>query len=531
MKKKPEFNNGIGYSVRLLVILIIAAMVCITVLSVNKLSAVNEQNQRDIETISKTLLQLEKYAKTQELDEDGKPYINIELNPPDNVEMGDTEKYQLLSIVQQQCTQSVDSISAQITLFSIIIAIVAIVIPIFNYLFLQKEQVGEIKNQFKILDERYKAELERHNNELENLTGQYKTLTENFEKEMIQARSVTAAVAAGSKLSDSEKILPVSNSSEDKARAYYLTARLLHAQNEYQKALSSISQAISEDIANHKYYDFRSLILHVMGRYDEALQDASKAIDLKPNDAQYYVSRGATLQEMLRFSEALIDKTKAIELEPDNAEFYDSRAETFHKMKKYKDALVDSTKSIELEPDNAKYYDNRGLTLLAIKHYEEAHSDMLKAVELEPNNLEYQADLAYSLKCIKQYQRAIELFDKIKDLCDTDYAHRYRAITILQSAITSGVQIPKDEIFKELDRSVEIEPENWRNYNTIAEVSLLLKCQQKAIEALDIADKLDPKNPEVFHFYALYYEAIGDMENANKHHTLADQYGYIKEPE
>ncbi|HRX59556.1 MAG TPA: tetratricopeptide repeat protein, partial [Eubacteriales bacterium] len=308
----------------------------------------------------------------------------------------------------------------------------------------------------------------------------------------------------------------------------------LHALKRYEEALADKTKAVELEPGNAGYYDSRGTTLHKMGRYEEALTDATKAIELEPGNAGYYDSRGVTLHALKRYEEALADKTKAVELEPGNAGYYDSRGTTLHKMGRYEEALTDATKAIELEPGNAGYYDSRAITYFRMKDYLKALIDAKKAYSIDSLDLEFKYDLARVLYFSGLPEDAFEYIREIPKKCNYASAFRTRALTKIRLKHCNEEEVTEDfvkEVTADLEHAIELDTENVNSFIDFAIAMLLLEKPKEVIEKLEAARKIDPEEPEVYHWYAEYYRKTGDAQKAAEYDRIADEKGYIPEPD
>lgn len=645
-----------SYTLVLILIFVIALLAGITIWQFITLQSNYLKGQEDISSVKNALTSLEKYANEIELTKDGTNKLQIDIMDPASISNETGNLGETIAIVQNANSQILNTISNFLVVFSILITIVVLIVPLFNYWFLQRDQIKRLDDQYTMYNEQVNNELDR--------------LRKGIDQSIQVSYNVISCVKKNQEGIFYYLVNPISDSSKDKAIACSINSDIYLLRGQLICALQEINKAIQFDPDNAEYYNDRGVTLQALRRYKDALKDNKKAIDLQPNNACYhdslgvtyheleqydkaleeackaieldsgnagfYDSRGATYFTMGKFQEALADMDVAIELEPDNASFYDTRGimwhekgryknalddaskaielnagnasyynsrgmtlfmmkrfeealrdmnmavglepcsayyyinrwVTLHEMKQYGDALKDANKAIELEPNNASYYDSRALTLLEMRQYEDAQNDANKAinlepdnaryhntlgfiylrikkynpsrmsraktVELEPDNLSYTADLAYSLYKSKHFSEALDSCTQLGDDINTSsLALRARAMSTLKLALQQDRKISREEreqVMNDLNKAAEIDPENRYSHLDQAQAFFLLEEFDSLRESLEKAVVIDSEEPETYHWFAEYYRAIGDLENATLNDRLANEKGYIPEP-
>lgn len=142
-----------------------------------------------------------------------------------------------------------------------------------------------------------------------------------------------------------------------------------------------------------------------------------------------------------------------------------------------------------------------------------------------------------------KYQEALDAFEKAIEL-DPDFAEAYR-----ERGFLYGMQRKNEAAYADVAKAMKLAPKDGANYLNRAMLHINLeKDYSKAIEDLDQAIKLDPKNPKSFNVrgYARmmlrkYKEAIPDLKevvrlnpkfgNGNPHQHLGDCLSSVGEYE
>ena len=451
-----------------------------------------------------------------------------------------------LSIMQGQYDQFTGYLNFLFIVLAAVLTIFTIAIPFMNYNFLQKDQIFRLNRQYSELEDKMSNELTRMQNAI------------------AQATQVSSEIAV-SDISDANEIKPISNAPADVAQAAYISSQIsfgrgnyqdalskldtavnllpenvdyrfargatLHQMKRYEEALKDKEAAVRKEPNNARYLNSRSITLRHMKRYEEALQDVNEAVRLEPNNARYLDSRSITLHEMERYEEALKDLDEAVRLEPNNARYRDSRGTTLHEMKRYKEALKDFDEAVRLDPNNAWYRDGRRIILHRLKRYNEALTEANRASDLEPDIARYIAGVGVELYSLHQYDIAMEKFDAaLQKDNPVSFIYRYRGLCTIRLIEQGYSSISKVDALRDLDKAIEMENDFLMNYLARAEYYIWQNEYDMALTDLNKALSLDECEPEVYHMFALYNHALGDLIKADIYHKLAIGHGYITEP-
>lgn len=541
-KKQDEdeiINTLKGPSFTLMYLLFIALIVATSfaLYSIIHISAFERRYQQDISKIQSALACIEDLPNKLKSIQGEKFDLNLTIEYPKTLTNLEDHLGEIIPIIQEQNAQAYDNLSNNLTLFSILIALIALALPIFSYAFIQKDQMRRIDTQhlllnkkvdkkttelvdgytkinsaatqkiadldtkFTALNEIIDSKMEELNKKQTKLEKKYGNAIDDIKKQIEQTQEVTSSVIPSSKGDDAVEITPTSKSPADTARALFLGARINLSNENYDEALKQINQAIKLEENNAEYHNVKSSILHKMDNYIEALTSINTALKLNSDNARYYNSRSKNLFSLHRYNEALKDANEMIRLEPDNARNYIARSSILARLKRYQEALADNEQTVLLDPENMSYKANR----------------------------------AYRLYQIGFYARALESSSEMGDFANRFYTSlRARAMASLKLVLQEGKSIDEEQrkmVIDCLQKAVAIDPNNRFSYIDQAQAYLLLHEYDSMFESLQKATAIDQDEPETYHWLAEYYRAIGDTENAAINDNLANEKGYIPEPE
>ena len=154
-----------------------------------------------------------------------------------------------------------------------------------------------------------------------------------------------------------------------------------YKQNEYEKSIKKLSEAIDLNSDDPDYFNLRGWSYHRLKKYDKAIKDATKAIDLKSDEPEYFRLRGRAYFYLENYDNAIEDATKAINLEIDNPDHYELRADArrqfdLEESKEFiiDQYIVDNLEDIKKYLNEADRYYEKNRIIEAIDYYEKVLS-------------------------------------------------------------------------------------------------------------------------------------------------------------
>ncbi len=361
--------------------------------------------QTEMTQIKNALISLEQYVAACPPTEGNPVGAQIEIAYPSTIDDLD-EISDVLSIVQEDNAQAMSRINNHLLIFSILITVVTIIIPILNYAFIQKDQIKRLDKQYKKSKEELKVVKEASEQAVARLNEQYEEYSRKSHDELIgimnkseqeikrvqnqidQMTDISKNLIGSKSKRDQEpvvaitKVNPISESVHDRATAHAINAKLHFVNDNYKQALIETNKAIELEPDEAENYSFRCVLMNVLNQYDKALSDIDKAISIEPENAWYYYNRGQTLHMLKRSDDALEATEKAIELDSNDAAFYRNKASILLDIKRYSDALAAAKKAIDLKPEVTSYYIS-STALFLMKRYKEATQELEEALKLD----------------------------------------------------------------------------------------------------------------------------------------------------
>jgi len=197
----------------------------------------------------------------------------------------------------------------------------------------------------------------------------------------------------------------------------------------YQRAIETLSAAISVQPADPRNYASRGDAFLAIGKYDYALADYSQTLALTPDTAAAYIGRGETYLRMKKYREALFDIGQALTLKPNDPHALTQRGRAYVGLGEYNRAITDYNKALQIDPGNAETFLNRGRAAFYQRSYDQAIADYNEFLRLSPENATglYNRGLAYSAH--NDQQKAIGDFNGyLRQYPNDADAYLYRAM-------------------------------------------------------------------------------------------------------
>lgn len=134
-----------------------------------------------------------------------------------------------------------------------------------------------------------------------------------------------------------------------------------------------------------------------------------------------YTNSGLIKSFLGNYSEAIIDYNKAIEIDSNNSIALNNRGYTYNLLGDYEKAIKDFNTAISLEESFAYALNNRGFAKIKLGIKEEGLADLEKSMTLDGTNSYCYLNFGIYYFDNVQYQKALEYFNKAKELDDKTY--------------------------------------------------------------------------------------------------------------
>ncbi len=202
------------------------------------------------------------------------------------------------------------------------------------------------------------------------------------------------------------------------------------AEKDFERALALASNAP----ARYVMYVNRSSLWISQQQWDRALADLNQAIELQPREYLAYLNRALAYREQEEWDQAREALDKAIALKPDLALLYHERAHLHLRRQDRAAALQDFTRAIQLEEPagSASWlllqdHLERARIFLRDKKYQEALAAAEAARQRQANYADASYVRALALSGLKRYDEAVVEFDRYLNQKGKPQAEFYQA--------------------------------------------------------------------------------------------------------
>jgi tetratricopeptide (TPR) repeat protein len=248
--------------------------------------------------------------------------------------------------------------------------------------------------------------------------------------------------------------------------------------------------------------------------YDTAIRELDQAISLKPS-ARAYAARAIAYCWQNAFDKAQTDLDAARKLDPNEPVIFHGQGLLDYQNHAYQDTVVAFSDSIALNPRDVFAFYWRAAAHVALKEWDEALADYTEILQLDPNKDDAKLQRTEMFVLKRDGDRALAEVDGYL----SSHASNPRAHALRASALRLVGR--KDEAGPELDRSIALGP-TVEAYLQRAQIRPQEE-QDKALNDVDLALKLDPKSVRAYSVRAAIYtnsrafdSALGALAEATR---------------
>jgi tetratricopeptide (TPR) repeat protein len=222
------------------------------------------------------------------------------------------------------------------------------------------------------------------------------------------------------------------------ARPHVGIARCHLAENDKEKALKAVTEAIQKNGQYVHGFALRANIFLGMGRQDEAVSDLKHAVDLSPlNIARLEACCDLLLSKGLQ-KECLGILGKAVAAGMVHPYVTERMGYCFFLEKEYSSALKYLREAVDLDPENARYLNSLAICYRDLKDFDESISTYNRIIKKDPENHQVLFNKALVLHYKGSTGDAIKLLRRVVQL-KPDYEKAVQKLTEFEK--DSGVAI------------------------------------------------------------------------------------------
>jgi Flp pilus assembly protein TadD len=156
--------------------------------------------------------------------------------------------------------------------------------------------------------------------------------------------------------------------------------------------------------------------LYAKGEYERAISSLQQAISLNPEDSWAHYDLGTIYSELRRYHEAVVSLKQAIKLEPDLSMAHVTLGVSYSGMGRYREAEAAYKQAIRLDPDNAQAHLNLGVDYACQGRLRESIREYQQAIKLKPDYALAHYNLGSAYLNIGNSRASLEEYKILKEL-------------------------------------------------------------------------------------------------------------------
>lgn len=275
---------------------------------------------------------------------------------------------------------------------------------------------------------------------------------------------------------------------------------------------------IQEPMDADAYFE-RGIAFGLNDEYEKAIADLTQAIQLNPTKAKYHNQRASRHFIQSNWPEAIVDYTTALSLKPDLSdddvwnftidEAYHGRGIAYRYQGNYEAALADFAELISLQPNKISYYLDRSVIYKLKGDFERSFADLNIVQRLDPNDRTYLTLMADLHQRQGNNRAAMETYNQEVERFGSPASYFYRGVLWKSQGNLA-------EAIADFEEAIKLYPQYDIAYINLAGTYLAYGSFAKAIDVLDAVIKIRPG----YRYIAVYlrgrtYLASGNLEQAN----------------
>jgi tetratricopeptide (TPR) repeat protein len=269
----------------------------------------------------------------------------------------------------------------------------------------------------------------------------------------------------------------------DRAKVGFNLALVQYRNNRIEECRATLETLLRSGQLTSDIFNLLAWCYHKEGNLKEAIKAMDLAIDRQPSRESNFLDLAMILTEHRRYSVALVAAKKAIEVAPDSYQAHRWKGLIETKLHYSLEAIKSYSRAVEIKPGAADALLGLAVAQMSEGKLQDAQATFQKGIERFPRDALLR----------QEYGRMLVLWG------DRDAASRARGVSLLRTALA-------------LDSTLA-EP-----HFQLGKLAMRDGDTQGALEHLQAAEKLSPKNKSVHYSVAGLYRRLGRSEEAAKEH-------------
>ncbi len=296
----------------------------------------------------------------------------------------------------------------------------------------------------------------------------------------------------------------------------------------FERAIAAGDRALVLDPHQAQVYVLLGIVYHETGKVERAIEEFERARELQPASDDPYRWLGRCYMQKGEMAQAISYFEKAIEVRPGYWDNYNALGIGYYLFGRYRDAAEQFRRVIAIQPDNYHGYDKLGSMYSALGMYEDALVMHERAIEIYPNPESY-SNLGTAYFYLGRYEEAKQAYRAAIGLSPHDnilYRNLGDAYLRVGKAREAGEQY--EQAGKLLQSRLAINPDDAESLGDLAICHAKLGNHQEAIDTVERAVTLEPRNTDLMYQRAVVYALVGDARKATESLSRALAHGYSR---
>jgi tetratricopeptide (TPR) repeat protein len=266
--------------------------------------------------------------------------------------------------------------------------------------------------------------------------------------------------------------------------------KVLYKQGNYQEALNIYEKALKID-NNPEALSGKSLSLLALGQKQEALQYLDQLKQIRPDDPRIWQEIGFAIEQSQGRQAA---------------------------KEYFQEALSSYDDILKVKKNNPIYWTDRGSILLKLSRPQDALDSYEQALKLDNNFYEALIGKGNALNLLGKPSEALFAFRQASKVRPQDYLVWFNQAILLTQTLRNH-----EEAIKAFDQTIALKDDFHPAWVGKALALLELKRSQEALEAIEKAKDLQPKDPDIWDIRGEILKELGKQQEANNSYFQAER--------
>ncbi len=267
--------------------------------------------------------------------------------------------------------------------------------------------------------------------------------------------------------------------------------KVLYKQQNYQEALEIYEKALKSDNNNPEALSGKSLSLLALGQKQEALQYLDQLKQIRPDDPRIWQEIGFAIEQSQGRQAA---------------------------KEYFQEALSSYDDILRVKKNNPIYWTDRGSILLKLNRPQDALDSYEQALKLDNNFYEALIGKGNALNLLGKPSEALFAFRQASKVRPQDYLVWFNQAILLTQTLRNH-----EEAIKAFDQTIALKDDFHPAWVGKALALLELKRSQEALEAIEKAKDLQPKDPDIWDIRGEILKELGKQQEANNSYFQAER--------